>query len=376
MPADDVHAAQQAVAARVKGEETSVAQLPFEYVKRCTRNFTHGSVFEFDFDEYCPDAKLFNSWDLYGGMLTPTLVVARCFTSKDAAKIVEGVIHQAQALKCPQLRKFYGECRIGRLSDSLHHKLGVPPNASHIWLTVVEMPAKHHSVQALAAKHGSDPDWIDAVVAGVRKACEALRPIGCVPLISPASVFLRNGKIDDVFVGHIVHSTSGTETERKLSAFRGEIEKLAGHHVPWMSRYNSVNADDILSAGPSMDTFDDEDDIPIAFTKVQNCPIVVNVACAQCRRSICSAGYHLRGADCSNADEHFLCEDCVTRHFTEMLQRGETDVDKMPCPLSCSGSFDFDDFAALLAPPVIARWNKMCREKVLKQVQEEMRQRK
>lgn len=371
--------------ARLNGEGEAV-QAPVSYFAKVTRNFASegvvadggGVTAESSSERPPPRTTAYWGWDVFQGYITPSLVHVATFESHaEAVKATQRLLG-IEALKNEHIHRLL--CYTGPIADGC--------DATRVcW--AVELPPKQHSVRALALENIDEPGWDAAVAASVASAAAALAPLGLAPSVEADAVFLRGGKPGRAYVTNVqlvratvedalVHCQGGdalAATYRRRATVMIRQATTGG----LLRREDSMPiavgvAPEPPNAAASFSVADaDEPASPLAYERVGNCPVVLREVCGVCRELVKSAGFHMRGAQCSRTDRHFFCETCVNASVERRLTVNQLDIESLPCfEDGCAGKLDFDDYGALLDPRLLRDWNVRGRAAVLRQVEEDV----
>jgi hypothetical protein len=356
---------------RVSGEEPKPIVVTPAYFIQVSRNFQ----FETRADSPLFHGALYWAWDVFQGYVVPSVVVARFFPSLEVLQENKQLLERAEGLNAEHVRRLLCVCEeheVSRVSTKLR------PFGRFVYLTATELPAKQHSVATLAPQHANDAEWVRKVLRGVTAATDALRPLGVTAVLSPETIFCRAGKPDRVYVTQLIRNdvplASGEphpSDEEKIGTLTQLIQESSSLRFSYTECLSSIDA-----VGGDHNASGDEDDTPIIFEQVGNCPIILREVCFACGRLVRSAGYHMRGVDCSRAGRHFECQDCLNRRIHEQLESDELTLATLPCvDRSCPGVLDFDDFGALMSTTNLRDWNRRGRENAVKEVEKEVNER-
>mmetsp|Transcript_23588 Transcript_23588/g.73075 ORF Transcript_23588/g.73075 Transcript_23588/m.73075 type:complete len:379 (-) Transcript_23588:83-1219(-) len=351
-----------AVWTRLNGEAMVPATVTASYFSRVTRGFAFDAALPADgFD----DGRLFWAWDVFQGRAVPLLVIVRHFDSLGEANAAMNTILK---IDHDNVRRMV--CHAEPSRDSSGN------SKPFVWMSATELPPRQHSVATYAPEKADDKEWAGAILKGVRAGLEYLREANLTAVLSPDTVFLRSGKPEKPYLTRLISlGPNPPPIEVELRELTAKIAEAAGLQVSYTQCINALDADGD-AFGDAGGMFDDDLGTPLIFEQVGNCPIVLRERCCVCRQLVKSAGFHMRGADCDLPVRHFECESCVNKRVEEMLKAGNYDLDSIPCHVAnCRGKFDFDDYGAVLHASVLREWNKLARQRALKEVEEDVNKR-
>jgi hypothetical protein len=370
---------------RLNGEPVGPPLVSPAYFVHVTKDF-HFAARREPYESGPSEYAQFVAWDIFQGYVIPLLVTVRFFESLDARNAAAVRYDEATALDHEHVRRTV--CSCAESDPHLYSPVLISPNPAdyspYVLVFATEMPARQHNVATLAPLCVDDPDWSVKILKSVTSAAQRLADVGLQPMLTPETIFLRNNKLDKVYVAQVVLKEDLPLDEQtltideRLARLNDEIAAAAGLAYSLQELQQPPSNSSKGSTVITVDADDDAGETPMVFEAVGNCPVALRELCVTCKQTFQNAGYHLRGADCCAVGlRHFECQSCLNKRIADRLKAAQLDLDWLKCadPTCTGGLLLFDDFGAIVTTLNLREWNRIAREKARKEVEAEVNER-
>jgi hypothetical protein len=368
-----------------RGDNNAVVDMNLEYIRRSTRGFSHTDGVQTNRTVYAT----FNAWDLAGGLVYPsTMVVAAGPRSRDACTSAVSLAAVRHPNVATILGAFVAE---GHTGAAIATSAGVVPHGNAVSVLALEPHPPHFSLGvqlAAAADEGATLNPWDAAALAHRivDAVETVLHHNLQPQLSLDTIVTRDGTLRGSPVLAVISSPAGARPSvfspdtsdpvvQPLHNVLCAIAVAAKQPAPPAPYPGMMPASVITRMRPADTVAPSPQTRPPRRTLRQymedaSCPVQLSLECAMCGVVVHSSGYHLHGVDCSHEDQHFMCCECVNTRVSSLLTDDAVDMAELPCPMGCPGVWSFDDFGALVSPPLLRKWQQRSVERTWNQALE------
>jgi hypothetical protein len=345
-------------------EETQLVDVPWSFVAHVTRGYE-----KLSWVSEGGRSVGFEAVGVFGGQLRPYLIA---ITKLSAAVSLDEVRDAAAvAMTSSHLPRLYGVARhtvrSGDGAMELGRKLQMRvAEGDRFSGKIMELLPQRHSMAALTSDTSPVASQLTLahrkfLVTRALEKFDALRKAGVVVSIDAATVAVRAEDNAVVLLDFNFDASQRSESRDVRGAVRFIEALLPGTAVP----AHAANMNDVMLHVYELDA----DAVDLDGVVVASYPVKVMLECCICGLEVQSADDNMRGAECSNDARHFVCEECVNMRLSAAMSDAAPDLTALACALGphCSGTWEFEDFGAIIDPKNLRRWNHLSKVQAQRQ---------